>query len=254
MRILVTNDDGINAPGLKVAEAIARTLCDDVWIVAPEQDQSGVGRALSLSDPLRARKIGEQKYAVKGTPTDCVIMAVRNLMPEPPDLVLSGVNSGRNIADDLTFSGTVAAAMEATFIGLKAIALSQGYYFGDGLRNVPWQTAEAHGPELVKRLLEIELPEKSFLNVNFPNCQPDSVEGVEVVRQGALNHGLEVRQEVDGRGYPYYWVQFNRTSMEETPGTDVGALAANRITVTALKTDFTDYETNAKLAAALEQG
>lgn len=254
MRILVTNDDGINAPGLKVAEAIARTLSDDIWIVAPEQDQSGVGRALSLSDPLRARKIGEQKYAVKGTPTDCVIMAVRHLMPEPPDLVISGVNSGRNIADDLTFSGTVAAAMEATFIGIKAIALSQGYYFGDGLRNVPWQTAEALGPNLIKRLLKVELPQKTFLNVNFPNCQPAEVQGVDVVRQGALNHGLEVRKEVDGRGYPYYWVQFNRTAMEETPGTDVGSLAANRITVTALKTDFTDYETNAQLDAALEQG
>lgn len=254
MRILVTNDDGINAPGLKVAETIARALSDDIWIVAPEQDQSGVGRALSLSDPLRARKIDHQKYAVKGTPTDCVIMAVRNLMTEPPDLVLSGVNSGRNIADDLTFSGTVAAAMEATFIGLKAIALSQGYYFGDGLRNVPWQTAEAHGPDLVKRLLKVDLPAKSFLNVNFPNCQPDGVQGVDVVRQGALNHGLEVREERDGRGYPYYWVQFNRTAMEETPGTDVGALAANRITVTALKTDFTDYETNAQLLTALGQG
>lgn len=252
MRILLTNDDGINAPGLKVAESIARTLSDDIWVVAPEQDQSGVGRALSLSDPLRAREIGEKRFAVKGTPTDCVIMAAKQLMPQMPDLVLSGVNSGRNIADDLTFSGTVAAAMEATFIGIKAIALSQGYYFGDGLRNVPWNTAKTLGPDLVKRLLEIDLPPKRFLNVNFPNCAPDDVQGVDVVRQGVLNHGLDVREEVDGRGYPYYWVQFNRTAMEETPGTDVGALAANRITVTALKTDFTDYELNSQLETALE--
>lgn len=252
MRILLTNDDGINAPGLKVAETIARSISDDVWIVAPEKDQSGVGRALSLSDPLRAREIGEKRFAVKGTPTDCVIMATKHLMPEKPDLVLSGVNSGRNIADDLTFSGTVAAAMEATFIGIKAIALSQGYYFGDGLRNVPWHTAETLGPDLVKRLLAIDIPEKRFLNVNFPNCAPEDVKGVEVVRQGVLNHGLEVREEVDGRGYPYYWVQFNRTAMEETPGTDVGALAANRITVTALKTDFTDYALNDHLESVLE--
>ena len=127
MRILLTNDDGIHAEGLAALERIARTLSDDVWVVAPETDQSGFAHSLSLSEPLRLRKIGEKHFAVRGTPTDCVIMGVRKIMPEPPDLVLSGVNSGSNIADDVTYSGTVAGAMEGTLLGIRSIALSQAY-------------------------------------------------------------------------------------------------------------------------------
>ena len=125
MRILLTNDDGIHAEGLESLERIARTLSDDVWVVAPENDQSGYAHSLSISEPLRLRKIGEKRYAVRGTPTDCVIMGARKVLPGLPDLVLSGINSGSNIADDVTYSGTVAGAMEGTLLGIRSIALSQ---------------------------------------------------------------------------------------------------------------------------------
>ena len=125
-RILVTNDDGIHAPGLAVAERIARTLCDDVWVVAPETEQSGASHSLTLSLPLRLRQIDERHFAVSGTPTDCVMMAVASLMGDtPPSLVLSGVNRGSNLADDITYSGTVAGAMEGTVLGFRSIALSR---------------------------------------------------------------------------------------------------------------------------------
>ncbi len=144
MRILLTNDDGIHAEGLAVLERIARQLSDDVWVVAPETDQSGLAHSLTLSEPLRLRKIDDRHFALRGTPTDCVIMGVRHVLPEAPDLILSGVNSGANMADDVTYSGTVAGAMEGTLLGVKAIALSQEYDYEDGRRILPWETAEAH--------------------------------------------------------------------------------------------------------------
>ena len=138
MRILLTNDDGIHAEGLAVLERIARTLSNDVWVVAPETDQSGYAHSLSLSEPLRMRKIDDRHFAVRGTPTDCVIMGARKLMPGLPDLVLSGVNSGSNVADDVTYSGTVAGAMEGTLLGIRSIAISQAYTFNDDGRNFPY--------------------------------------------------------------------------------------------------------------------
>src|SRR6476619_6656687 len=148
MRILCTNDDGIHAPGLKVVEEIARELSDDVWVVAPELDQSGVSHSLSLNDPLRLRESGPRHFAVRGTPTDCVIMGARHLMHEVgPELILSGVNRGQNAAEDVTYSGTIAGAMEGTILGIPSMALSQAY--GQDTRENPhWETALHHGPGL----------------------------------------------------------------------------------------------------------
>src|SRR5215211_6398230 len=153
MRILITNDDGIHAPGLDVCEEIARALSDDVWIVAPETDQSGVSHSLSLNDPLRLRAIDERRFAVRGTPTDCVIMGVRHILFENrPDLILSGVNRGQNVAEDVSYSGTIAGAIEGTILGIPSIALSQAY--GPTTRENPhWQTAIKHGPDLIRRVL-----------------------------------------------------------------------------------------------------
>src|SRR5690606_30699449 len=157
MRILLTNDDGIHAPGLEVLRRIAAELSNDVWVVAPETDQSGVSHSLTLNDPLRVRHVEERIWALRGTPTDCVIMGVRHIMPELPDLVLSGVNRGQNLADDVTYSGTVAGAMEGTLLGIRSIALSQ-CFSPEQRDNVPWKTAIAHGPELISRLAELALP------------------------------------------------------------------------------------------------
>ncbi len=157
MRILISNDDGIHAPGLAALENIARALSDDVWVVAPETDQSGFAHSLTLHDPLRARKIDERRFAVRGTPTDCVIMGVRHLLPGRPDLVLSGVNVGANLADDVTYSGTVAGAIEGTLQGVRSIAFSQAYRKENG-RVLPWDTAESHGPGLIrKRVLLVDI-------------------------------------------------------------------------------------------------
>ncbi|KFJ47445.1 5'/3'-nucleotidase SurE [Brucella abortus] len=209
MRILLTNDDGIHAEGLAVLERIARKLSDDVWVVAPETDQSGLAHSLTLSEPLRLRQIDARHFALRGTPTDCVIMGVRHVLPGAPDLVLSGVNSGANMADDVTYSGTVAGAMEGTLLGVRAIALSQEYEYAGDRRIVPWETAEAHAPELIGRLMEAGWPEGVLLNLNFPNCAPEEVKGVRVTAQGKLSHDARLDERRDGRGFPYFWLHFN---------------------------------------------
>lgn len=252
MRILITNDDGIHAPGLAVMERVARALSDDIWVCAPETDQSGLAHSLTLNDPLRLRTIDEKRYALKGTPTDCVIMAVTHLMDDQkPDLILSGVNSGQNIADDVTYSGTVAGAMEGTLLGIRSIAVSQAYDFADGARRVPWEVTETHGPALIDKLIGIEMDKGTFINVNFPNCVPEAVEGTVVTEQGRLTHGLYMEERQDGRGFPYFWIRFGRqfTDMPET--SDIGALKANKISVSPLKLDMTAREMSAKLETAL---
>lgn len=250
MRILLTNDDGIHAPGLGVLERIARTLSDDVWVVAPETDQSGVAHGLTLSEPLRLRKIDDRHFAVRGTPTDCVIMGVREVLPEPPDLILSGVNAGQNIADDVTYSGTVAGAMEGTLCGIRAIAMSQAYAWDNG-RIVPWETCEAHAPGLLKRLISLDLPVGVFLNVNFPNCSPDAVTGTRVAAQGKFAYGLYVEERADGRSFPYYWLRFGRGTEEPAQDSDVMALRDLKICVTPLKLDFTAHEVRKSIEEAL---
>ena len=183
MRILLTNDDGINAPGLQVLEKIAHALSDDVWVVAPETEQSGMAHSLTLHDPLRMRKLGEKRYAVHGTPTDCVIMGVDHILDGRPDLVLSGVNRGQNMAEDVTYSGTVAGAMEGVLLGIRSIALSQSYSW-ESCEPFDWSAAEDHGARVVKDLLEHSLPRQTLLNVNFPACPADEVEEVVYTRQG----------------------------------------------------------------------
>ncbi|TPW33499.1 5'/3'-nucleotidase SurE [Martelella alba] len=251
MRILLTNDDGILAPGLSVLQKIAAELSDDVWTVAPETDQSGLAHSLTLSEPLRLRQLGEKTFALRGTPTDCVIMAIREVLPGLPDLVLSGVNAGANMADDVTYSGTIAGAIEGTMQGVRSIALSQtGNY--DAGRYFPWEVAEIHGPELIRKLLRAELPYGSFLNVNFPCCTLDEVGPVEVTSQGRFESGLAVEKRLDGRGLPYYWLCFRERLRDLNPGSDQAAVHENRISVTPLKLDLTDYSAQAKLAALLD--
>jgi 5'-nucleotidase len=249
MRILITNDDGIHAPGLETCEAIARTLADEVWIVAPESDQSGVSHSLSLNDPLRLREIGERHFAVKGTPTDCVIMGARHIMPQMPDLVLSGVNRGRNCAEDVTYSGTVAGAMEGTVLGIKSFALSQAYAAAS--RHKPyWETAIKFAPDLIKRVLAAGLPRDVLVNINFPDCPPAEVAGVSVATQGKRDQELlRIEPRRDGRGNEYFWIAFGRGGIAgAAPGSDLAALNDKRIAVTPLRLDLTDESFMTKLA------
>jgi 5'-nucleotidase len=247
MRILITNDDGIHAPGLAALERIAGELSDDVWVVAPEFDQSGLAHSLSLNDPLRLRDIGEKRFAVRGTPSDCVIMAVRRLLGGRPDVILSGVNSGTNVADDVTYSGTIAGAIEGTLLGIPSIALSQGYSYDEDERIVPWETAEAHAPDIVRRLLSFGFPEGVLYNLNFPNLPPDQIKGVTVTAQGKLTHGLHLDERRDGRGLPYFWLTYRREKPLIAPGSDVDALARGAISLTALRLDMTAHDLTAPL-------
>ena len=250
MRILITNDDGIHAPGLDVCEQIAGALSTDVWIVAPETDQSGVSHSLSLNDPLRLREIGKRRFAVKGTPTDCVIMGIRHIMADnPPDLLLSGVNRGQNVAEDVTYSGTIAGAMEGTTLGVPSFALSQAYGL-ETRQNPFWDTAIKHGPDVIRRVLKGGIPEGVLVNVNFPDCPPDGVQGVAVTMQGKRDQDLlRIDPRHDGRGNPYYWLTFARKA-RPTPrdGTDLSAVANKRISVTALRLDLTDEPFMTQLA------
>jgi len=251
MRILLTNDDGIHAEGLAVLERIARTLSDDVWVVAPETDQSGYAHSLSISEPLRLRRIGEKRFAVRGTPTDCVIMGVKKVLPGLPDLILSGVNSGANVADDVTYSGTVAGAMEGALLGVRSIALSQAYSYVGEDRVVPYDTAETLAPALLKKLVAMPLPNGVLLNVNFPNCAVEEVAGTVVATQGKLVHSLWVDERRDGRGLPYYWLCFGRDAVEARAGTDMHAMNNRLVAVTPLHLDLTAHEVRDQLTKAL---
>jgi 5'-nucleotidase len=254
LRILLTNDDGIHAEGLAVLERIARTLSDDVWVVAPETDQSGLAHSLSLSEPLRLRQVSEKHFALRGTPTDCVIMGVKEVLDKKPDLVLSGVNSGANMADDVTYSGTIAGAIEGTLQGIRSFALSQAANYLDGERMVPWDVAEHYAPQLLRKLMEVDMPDWTFMNVNFPNCAPAEVQGIAVTAQGKLDFGINVDKRNDGRGLPYYWLKFDARKGDFREGTDIHALKENRISVTPLKLDLTDYSLLDRIQQAVTEG
>lgn len=241
MRILLTNDDGVLAPGLRVLEKIAREITDDVWIVAPELDQSGASHSLTLRDPLRLREISEHKYALNGTPTDCVMFAVNHLLRDgPPDLVMSGVNHGHNLAEDVTYSGTVAAAMEATLLGIPAVAISLCVNHGHPAK---WATAENHLPDIIRRIIQMKLKEDVFININIPDLIASSVAGVKITGQGQRHYKGHMHERVDPRGRKYYWVGIVSHSGQGEKGTDLDAIANGYISITPLSINYTDQHT-----------
>jgi len=241
VRILVTNDDGIHAPGLAVAERIARALTDDVWVVAPETEQSGASHSLTLTMPLRLREIDARHFAVTGTPTDCVMMACAQVMKDaPPTLVLSGVNRGSNLADDVTYSGTIAGAMEGCALGIPSIAMSQSYGF-EPKAEINWSCGEVHGPNLIRRLVEIGWPNDVLMNVNFPDCAPAGVAGTEITMQGKRDmQTAALDRRIDARGNPYFWIGFKRVRSNPPVGTDLRAIYDKRISVTPLHLNLTE--------------
>lgn len=252
MRILVTNDDGIDAPGLHALREIAGQLSDDIWVVAPETNQSGTGHSLSLHEPLRMRKLDDRAFAVRGTPTDCVIMGVRHVLADKrPDLVLSGVNRGQNLAEDVTYSGTIAACFEGTLVGIRSIALSQA--FGPETRQSPrWETALAHGPGLIRTLIAEPWPTGVLMNVNFPDRAPADVAGTLVTSQGRRDQDLlMIDARHDTWGTPYYWFGFQRKRSVPKEGTDLWAVYNGHISVTPLHLDMTHHQSLEALAKRL---
>ena len=242
MKILLTNDDGIHAPGLKVLETIARDISDDIWIVAPEIEQSGMSRAVTLTIPLRTREVDEKRWSVSGTPTDCVLMALEKFLETPPDLILSGVNRGQNMGEDTSFSGTVAAALCGMQHGVRSIALSQAMNFRqDG--SIPWETAEAWGAKVLKPLLEKGWPDDAIMNINFPDRTPQDVEGIQITRQGFRDHTqLRMEERRDLRGNAYSWIGYSGRLSDPVDGTDLRAIYDGYISISPLQIDLTHNE------------
>jgi 5'-nucleotidase len=250
-RVLVTNDDGINAPGLDALIEIAEQLSSDVWVVAPEVNQSGAAHSLSLSRPLRLREVSEHKFALEGTPSDCVLFATKHLLKDrKPDIVLSGVNRGANMADDVTYSGTIAGAMEGCLLGIPSIALSQAYTHG---HPVKWGTGTHHGAGVVRRVLTGGWPKNVFINVNFPDVVAGSVKGIKVTRQGVRGFGGHIVERVDPRGGTYYWIGYTPGEHEFDDESDISAVRGGWISVTPLHLDLTHEATRRKLATELEK-
>jgi len=250
MRILLTNDDGIHAPGLAVLERIAARLSDDIWICAPSEEQSGAGHSLTLTRPVRLKQHDAQRFSVSGTPTDAVTMALKKILPAPPDLILSGVNRGANLGDDVTYSGTVSAAFEGALAGVRSIALSQ-VYSAEGLgENVPFEAAEHWGEHVLRPLLDTPFADRKLVNVNFPPLAAEAVKGIRVVRQGFHDYARgSVVEGKDPHGFPYFW--FGLHGIEHTAGheTDLEAIADGFVAVTPLRLDFTHEASLAVLEA-----
>ncbi|WGF89449.1 5'/3'-nucleotidase SurE [Marinivivus vitaminiproducens] len=251
LRILLTNDDGISAPGLAVLREIAATISDDVFVVAPETNQSGTSHALTIRRPLRARRVAEREWAIDGTPTDCVMLALQGLLPADQgiDLVLSGVNRGANVAEDVTYSGTIGAAMEASLFNIPAIALSQVYIDID---TVPWSAARVHGPKVVRTLLAAGWPGNIVQSVNFPACEASEVKGVRVMPHGWRKLGDEIVEREDPRGESYYWIGHLRSKPWDEPGTDLAAVNDGYVSVTPIHLDLTHHASLDRLRSAFD--
>ena len=253
MKILLTNDDGIHAPGLEVLEELARELSDDIWICAPDEEQSGMGHALTLTRPVRLRKHGERRFSVTGTPTDSVTMGMRKVMEGKPDLILSGVNRGANLADDITYSGTVSAAIEGALAGVRSIALSQVTSRDGEAGADTFDAARNWGARVLRPLLETPLPARTLINVNFPALPAGDVRGIRAVRQGFHDYARgTVVEGRDPRGFKYYW--FGLEAIEHTldRGTDLEAISENYISVTPLQLDLTHHTSLGALAERYE--
>ncbi|WP_186145377.1 5'/3'-nucleotidase SurE [Burkholderia gladioli] len=249
-RILLTNDDGYDAPGLKVLEEVAATLAREVWVVAPMADQSGTSHSISLHEPLRVHREGERRFAVRGTPGDCVAVAAGHLMREArPELVLSGINRGANLGTETVFSGTVGAAMTSMLLGIPAIALSQAV----AARNaVPWGTAAAHAAGVIRQLAQAGWERDACLNVNFPSVAADAVGSLKVTQQGiGLLGGIEVVSRTDPRELDYHWLRLSRGPRDDAPDSEAASLRAGHVTVTPLKFERTHDTARARLAQQL---
>ncbi len=247
MRILLSNDDGYDAPGMQVLRRIAAQLSDDVIVVAPAKEQSGASRSLTLHDPIRLQKFSDTEYAVEGTPTDCVMMALNYLFKDnPPDLILSGVNRGANLGEDVLYSGTVAAASEGTLLGVRSVALSQCILDVD---QIHWNTAESMAPAIIQKLLEKDWGAGTLININFPPIAESEVEGLEICHQGQRDlSNLIIDDRVDARGREYYWLGYRPSMGEPGAGSDLHAVNNKRVSITPLNLNLTDT----KLLSGLE--
>jgi len=256
MRILITNDDGINAPGLKVAEEIAAGVAGpdgEIWVVAPEFEVSATSHAITYNMPVRVSENAARRFAVSGTPADCVIVAIGRLMPQPPDLVLSGVNRGHNVAEDVVYSGTVGGAMEGALQGLRAVALSQFYRSGPEAPEDMFEAARAWGASVMRRVMNAPWPKDVLYNVNFPAVRADRVSGVRVAPQGRRAAGaFEAVQQHSPNGRPLEWIRHRLENLSAAPDSDAPLCVGGWVTVTPLRPDLTASDVMDGARAAVE--
>ncbi len=246
MRVLVSNDDGVDAPGIRMLGDYLRAAGHEVTIVAPDRDRSGASNSLTLDQPLRTKQVGEGIFSVSGTPTDCVHLALTGLLDDEPDIVVSGINNFANMGDDVIYSGTVAAAMEGRFLGLPAIAMSlatgnhQGRFF---------ETAARAACEIMARLLVDPLPANTILNVNVPDRAWSDVRGFEVTRLGQRHRAEPCVAQQDPRGRTVYWIGAAGEEQDAGPGTDFHAVRMGCISITPIHVDLTRYQALEKVSS-----
>jgi 5'-nucleotidase len=258
-RILLVNDDGIDAPGMQVLEEAARALSDDVWVIAPERNYSGASHSLSISTPMQISRRDDRHFALNATPAECVMLAIHEIMKDfPPTICLSGINRGPNLAEDLAYSGTIAAAREATQLGIPSIAFSQVFVPGENNfligedRNIRWETSRHWCLPLLKQLLGETIDSGVFLNVNFPGIPPDEVKGVRVTIQGQRPPGCYVPESVnDDEERRSFQLLLAYRDGESHPDSDLNAIIQNFVSVTPLQLDMTSRDYMRKLISAL---
>lgn len=251
MRILLSNDDGYDAPGMETLRRIAEALTDDIYVVAPAKEQSGASRSLTLHDPIRLNKFSDREYSVEGTPTDCVMMAMNYLFKDKrPDLVLSGVNRGGNLGEDVLYSGTVAAASEGTLLGVRSVALSQCILDAD---RIHWDTAAYMAPDIIRKLLESDWHDDVLMNINFPAVEIKDVVGVEITSQGKRDlSNLTIDDRVDARGRDYFWLGYRPSFGNPAVGTDLRTVVDGSVSVTPLSLNLTHQDLASRLSGVFE--
>jgi 5'-nucleotidase len=241
LKILITNDDGVHSPGLEILRKHLKKL-GDVTVVVPERDMSTVSHSLTLHHPLRVSRVKKGVFITNGTPSDCVNIGILEILRGKPDIVVSGINKGPNLGDDITYSGTVAASIEATLRGILSFAISVASF-----KNCKFDPASKFAFILAQYVLKNGLPDHTLLNVNVPNVSTRSIRGVEITRQGKSIYKERLVRRVDPRGNTYYWLGGDEPSSEVEKGTDFAAIAKNKISVTPVCLDLTDYKMIDKL-------
>ena len=234
--ILVSNDDGIYSDGIRTLARHLKVL-GKVIVVAPDQERSAASHSLTLHRPLRVKKLGADMYAVDGTPTDCITIGVKEILPRRPDIIVSGINKGANLGDDVHYSGTVSAALEGAIMGIQGIALSMMTREKDG-----FDDASRFAGRLTRKVLKEGLPTGVILNVNFPPVAAGKIRGFQFTKQGKRNYGDIIAERIDPRGRKYYWVGGDQEGFENIPGSDCNAILSNYISITPIRVNLTDHQ------------
>ena len=247
-RILLSNDDGIHSPGLEIMEKIAKSISNDVWIVAPNSEQSGTGHSITLRRPIHIYQKKEKRFSVEGTPTDCVLIAIQHIMKDnPPDLILSGINSGANLGEDVHYSGTVAAAVEGTLQGIPSIAFSL-----IGKEEYRWQVPEFFSKKIIYDICSTDWEKNILFNINFPDAEVNEIKGIRFASQGRHKIGDNLIPRKNPRGQTYIWIGATRVGDLEDKSTDVSIVDNGYISITPLNIDQTHYKTLNRLSIDLK--